>query len=192
LAALMIGRSATSVRRAAALAAALLAVATLLYYLLVLLVSRRWSGGYLDDGGSADNQGLRSVAIFATVWLIGSLVAGPALGLLGYLVRTGRASQAARAAGVACGLLSGEGWHALLVAPPWQMLTAADPSHASFFRNVVISEAVRVVLPLAVLSWLATVHRLWRAWLVLLAATIASATAGALLWHLLGVVATGI
>lgn len=44
-------------------AAALLVAATLVYYLLILLVSRRWSGGRLVDGSSADWYGLRSVAV---------------------------------------------------------------------------------------------------------------------------------
>jgi hypothetical protein len=186
LAAFLVGRRATGVRPAAVGAAVLLALATLLYYVLVLLVSRRWSGGYLEDGRSADLLGLRSVAIMMAVWLIGSLVAGPPLGLLGHVVRVGGVSRAALAAGVSCGLLSGEGWHALLVAPPWRLLAASDPYQAEFLRGVVISELIRIVLPLAVLAWLATARRLWRAWPTLLAATVTSCALGTLLWYALG------
>lgn len=48
-------------------ATALLVLATLLYYLLVLVVSRRRSGASLEDGTSANLQGLRSVAIDGAV-----------------------------------------------------------------------------------------------------------------------------
>lgn len=163
----------------------LLTLATLLYYLLVLLVSRRWSGATLEDGSSADLHGLRSIAIMTTVWLAGSFVAGAALGLLGHVVRFGRESRAAVAAGLTCGLLSGEGWQAVADAPPWQLLRIADPYQAEFFRGVVVSELVKIVLPLAVLVWLATVHGLWRVWPTLLVAAISSGVLSMLLWHLL-------
>jgi len=189
LAAFLAGRCAGSARRAAAGATALLALATVLYYLLVLSVSRRWSGGYLEDGTPADHQGLRSVAIMTAVWLLGSLVAGPLLGLFGYLVRAGGSPWAAPSAGVACGLLSGEGWHTLMVTAPWQVLTAVDPRHAEFLRGVVISAIVRIALPLAVLAWLATAHRLWRAWPALLAACVPSIALSTLAWRLLDAVA---
>lgn len=184
LAAFLAGRSAVGARQAVVGATALLTMATVLYYLLVLLVSRRWSGATLEDGSSADLHGLRSVAVMTALWLAGSLVAGPTLGLLGHVVRVGRASHAAVAAGLACGLLSGEGWHAMTEAPPWQLLRIADPYHAEFYRGVVISETVQVALPLAVLAWLATAHRLWRVWPALLVATISSGALGALLWQL--------
>lgn len=192
LAAFLVGHSAAGARRAAARAAGLLALATLVYYLLVLVVSRRWSGGYLEDGRSADLQGLRSVAIMTAVWLVGSLVAGPTLGLLGYSVRVGGAPRAALAAGVTGGLLSGEGWHALVVAPPWRMLVVSDPYQADFFRGVVISNLVKIVLPFAVLAWLVTAHRLWRAWPALLMATVSSSALSALLWYMFGITATSI
>jgi hypothetical protein len=38
-------------------ATVLLVSATLVYYLLILVVSRRWSGGMLQDGSSADRYG---------------------------------------------------------------------------------------------------------------------------------------
>lgn len=180
LTAFLAGYSAAGARRAVACATGLLALATLVYYLLVLLVSRRWSGGYLEDGTSADLQGLGSIAIMTAVWLIGSLVAGPMLGLLGWLVRVGGVPRAALAAGVTAGLLSGEGWHAIVVARPWHLLATADPYQAEFLRGVATSSLVRIVLPFAVLAWLATAHRLWRAWPTLLVATITSGALSAL------------
>ncbi|WP_262287541.1 DUF6518 family protein, partial [Micromonospora sp. MA102] len=119
-----------------------------------------------------------------TVWLAGSLLAGPLLGLLGHAVRANTTRRAAVAAGIACGLLSAEGWHAIVQAPPWRLLALDDP----FFYGVAFGEIVRVVLPLAVLAWLIAAHRLGRAWPTLLAATAAAATAGTLLWYALGLV----
>lgn len=54
LAALPAGRAAAARRRAVTGATVLLAAATFVYYLLILVVSRRWSGGALQDGSSAD------------------------------------------------------------------------------------------------------------------------------------------
>lgn len=184
--------SAAGARRAAAGATGLLVLATLLYYLLVLVISRRWSGATLEDGTSADLHGLRSVAVMTAVWLIGSLVAGPMLGPLGHAVRVGEVSRAALAAGVTCGLLSGEGWHAMAAAPLWQLLPVPDPDRADFIRGLVVSELVKIVLPLAVLAWLATAHRLWRAWPTLLTAAVSSSALSALLWYVLTAVAISI
>ncbi|MEV2240417.1 DUF6518 family protein [Micromonospora sp. NPDC049891] len=189
LAAFLIGRWAATGRRAVAGATALLVTATLLYYLLVLTVSRRWSGGTLEDGSSADLLGLRSVAVMTALWLIGSIVAGPVLGKLGHVVRTGEASTSALALGAVCGLLSGEGWYAVMLAPPWQVLTVADPGHADFVRGVVIGQLITIALPIVVLAWLATVHRLWRNVPVLLATAVSSGALSAALWYLLQIAA---
>jgi hypothetical protein len=182
LAAFLVGRAAASQRMAAMGGGALLVSATLLYYLLVVLVSRRWSGGVLDDGRSADLHGLRSVAIMTGVWLVGSIVAGPLLALLGHAVRTGPAARSALAAGVACGLLSGEGWYTVWRAPLWR-LDYHDPYSAEFAWGLALSEVARLVLPLAVLLWLTVVHRLGQAWATLVAATITAAATSALLWY---------
>ncbi len=192
LAAFLAGRSAAGARRAAAGAAGLLVLATLLYYVLVLVVSRRWSGAILEDGTSADLHGLRSIAVMTAVWLVGSLVAGPMLGLLGHVVRVGEVPCAALAAGVACGLLSGESWHAVVAAPLWQSLPVPDPDQADFVRGVVVSELVKIVLPLAVLAWLAPAHRLWNAWPTLLTAAVSSGALSALLWYMLTAAANSI
>ncbi|WP_208021050.1 hypothetical protein, partial [Verrucosispora sioxanthis] len=185
LAAFLVGRSAATAKRAVGSATALLVLATLLYYLLVLVVSRRWSGGTLEDGTSADLLGLRSVAMMTALWLTGSLVGGPVLGLLGHIVRVGNVSTSALAAGSVCGLLSGEGWQAVMLAPPWQLLTVSDPYQAEFFRGVVVGELVKIVLPIVVLAWLGTAHRLWRVWPTLLTAAIASGALSAALWYVL-------
>jgi hypothetical protein len=100
---LLTGRTATCRRSAVTGATVLLVSATLVYYLLILVVSRRWSGGTLQDGSSADRYGLRSLAVITTAWLLVSVVAGPVLGLLGQMTKTMPVPGAALAAGVAPG-----------------------------------------------------------------------------------------
>lgn len=167
--------------RAATGAAALLAVATLLYYLLILVVSRRWSGGVLEDGTSGDAAGLRSVGLAAGAWLLGSLAAGPLLGMLGSVARAGSPGAAAAALGVACGLLSGEGWHAVLTGPPWTLVT--DPVYGDFAMGAVASGLVRTTLPLVMLAWFTAARRLWQAWLPLGSTYVAAGATGILLWY---------
>lgn len=186
LAAFLVGRSARSRRQAAIGGAALLTTATLLYYLLVLLVSRRWSGGEIVDpvtgvSTSADAYGLRSIAITTVLWLVGSVIAGPLLALTGLTVRSDSAARASFASGVACGLLSAEGWHTLWRTPLWR-LDFSDPYRGEFAVGVAAAEVVRIVLPLVVLMWLAIAHRLGRAWPTLIAATVTSASVGMLVW----------
>jgi hypothetical protein len=184
LAALLAGRAATDRRGAVAGATALLVSATLVYYLLILLVSRRWSGGYLVDGSSADWYGLRSLAVMTTAWLLVSMVAGPSLGLLGQMTRTAPVPSAALAAGAACGLLSGQGWQEIATTPTGRLWAIGDPD-ADFVRGIGTAELVGVILPLAVLAWLATRRRLWHSWPILFIAMVVIATLSALFWHLL-------
>ncbi|MEU4242385.1 hypothetical protein [Actinoplanes sp. NPDC026619] len=181
LAAMLTGWTAAGRRSAMTGATLLLVSATLVYYLLILVVSRRWSGGSLQDGSSADWYGLRSLAVMTTAWLLISVIAGPVFGLLGRLTRTMPVPAAALAAGVACGLLSGEGWQEITATPPWPVEAAGG----GFLRGVGAAQLAEVLLPFAVLAWLAAVRRLWRAWPILLGAMILTATLGALFWHLL-------
>ena len=185
LAALLTGRTATGRRSAVTDATVLLVAATLVYYLLILVVSRRWSGGTLQDGSSGDGHGLRSLTVMTTAWLLTSMVAGPVFGLLGQMTRTMPVPGAALAAGIACGLLSSQGWQEITAVPPGQLITAAGGPDTGFFRAAGAAELAEVLLPFAVLAWLATDRRLWRAWPILLIAMISTATLGALFWHLL-------
>lgn len=187
-AALLAGSTAPDRRSAVTGATALLASAILVYYFLILVISRRWSGGSLVDGSSADWYGLRSLGVMTTAWLLVSMVAGPSLGLLGQLARTARLPHAALAAGAACGLLSGEGWLRIAAAPPWR-LWAVDGPEAAFARGLLATEVVEVLVPLAMLAWLASVRRLWHAWPLVLLAMAVTATLSAGLWHLLRVAA---
>lgn len=182
-AALLAGRAAPDRRSAMTGATVLLVSATLVYYLLILAVSRRWSGGTLVDGSSADWYGLRSLAVMTTAWLLVSVVAGPSLGLLGHMTRTARLPSAALAAGAGCGLLSGQGWQEI-PPPPW-LLWEIDGPDAGIVRGFVAAELVEVIVPLAVLAWLAGARRLWRAWHLMLLALVVTATLSALLWDLL-------
>ena len=185
LAALLTGRVAPGRRSAVTGATVVLVAATLVYYLLILVVSRRWSGGTLQDGSSADRYGLRSLAVMTAVWLLVSVVAGPVFGLLGQMTRTMPMPGAALAAGVACGLLSSQGWQEITAAPPGQLIAAAGGPDAGFLRGTGAAELVEILLPLAVLAWLATARRLWRAWPILLIAMISTATLGVVFWRLL-------
>jgi hypothetical protein len=183
-AALLAGRTAQDRRSAVTDATVLLASATVVYYLLILVISRRWSGGVLVDGSSADGYGLRSVAVMTTAWLLVSMVAGPSLGLVGQLTRAARLPSAALAAGAACGLLSGQGWQEITAAPPWGP-GATDGPAAAFVHGIGAAHLIEVIVPLVVLAWLATAQRLWRAWPVMLIVTAVTATLSALVWHLL-------
>ncbi|MEU8238119.1 hypothetical protein AB0C07_07740 [Actinoplanes missouriensis] len=178
-AAVLAGRAAPDRRSAMTGATVLLASATLVYYLLILVVSRRWSGGSPEGW-----YGLRSVAIMTAAWLSVSVVAGPSLGLLGHLTRTARLPLAALPAGAACGALSGQGWLKATAAPPWLIFTYDGPD-APMVRAFQAAKLIEVLLPLALLAWLATAHCLWRAWPLLLTATSLTAAASALAWHLL-------
>ncbi|GIF09301.1 hypothetical protein [Actinoplanes siamensis] len=184
LAAFLAGWTGTGRRGAMVGATALLMAATLVYYMLILLVSRRWSGGYLADGSSADWYGLRSVAVMTTAWLLVSMVAGPVLGLLGQMTRTTRVPNAALAAGAACGLLSGQGWQQVATAPPWRLWLMGNPD-GDYVRGILVVELMGVVLPFAVLAWSATRRRLWHAWPALFIAMAGTATLSALFWYVL-------
>jgi hypothetical protein len=131
-AALLAGHSAPDRRSAVTGATVLLVSATLVYYFLILVVSRRWSGGYLVDGSSADRYGLHSLAVMAMAWLLVSMVAGPSLALLGQMTRGARLQSSALAAGAAYGLLSGQGWQEIGTAPPWALLVAAVDGEVEF------------------------------------------------------------
>lgn len=184
-AALLAGRTASDRRGAAVGATVLLVSATVVYYLLILVVSRRWSGGSLADGSSADRYGLRSLAVMTVAWLLVSAVAGPSLGLLGWTTRTAPVPSAALAAGAGCGLLSGQGWQEIVIPTgPWRLGDIVSPD-AVFHRGVSAAELVEVVLPLAALAWLATRRRLWPAWPIVFVAMFVTATLSALSWHLL-------
>jgi hypothetical protein len=177
LAALLAGRSAPDRRGAVTGATALMVAATLVYYLLILVVSRRWSGGSLMDG-------LRSVAVMTAAWLLVSVVAGPSLGLLGQMTRTAPVPGAALATGVACGLLSGQGWQEILMTPPGLPWAIRAPD-AVFAHGIGTPQLIEIIVPLAVLAWLATRRRLWQAWPILFIAMVVTATLSALFWRLL-------
>ncbi|MGW4945041.1 hypothetical protein ACWEOZ_26015 [Actinoplanes sp. NPDC004185] len=183
-AALLAGRSATSRRGAVTSATVLLVSATLVYYLLIVVVSRRWSGGWLADGSSADGYALRSLAITTAAWLLISVLAGAVLGLLGQLTRTAPVPRAALATGAAYGLLSGQGWQEVTTTPSWLPWTAGGPD-AAFSFGIGPAEMIQVIVPLVVLVWLATVQRLWHAWPILFITMIVTGTLSALCWHLL-------
>jgi hypothetical protein len=182
LAASLAGRAFPDRRGAATGATALLVSATLVYYLLILVVSRRWSGGSPVDG-------LRSLAVMTAAWLLVSVVAGPSLGLLGRTTRAAPTAGAALAAGVACGLLSGQGRQEIVLTPPGLPWAIRGPE-VVVDHGIGTAPLIEIVVPLAVLVWMATGRRLWPAWPVLVTSTVATAALSALSWWFLLTAAT--
>jgi hypothetical protein len=77
---------------------------TVSYYALILQAGRWWSGPWLVSLGRA-----------LAFWIAGSVAAGLLLGWLGNRIKNGSASASASAAGVAFGLLAGQGTYAVFL-----------------------------------------------------------------------------
>lgn len=179
------GRAGAAVGRATGL----LVTATVVYYALILVGTRRWMAG------GVVTEGLLDVGLMTALWVAGSIVGGAVLGVLGWLVRRagepGREQPglmarngpviAAGALGLACGLLAGQGLARAAVGP--------QGLRGELFAAVGVGELLMIGLPLGVLVRLATAHRLWRAWPVLLGAAAGAAGAGAVGWVLVEQVA---
>ncbi|GAA1818057.1 hypothetical protein GCM10009682_43540 [Luedemannella flava] len=119
LAALVIGFLAPGRRLAIIAGVGGLIGATVVYYALIVFVSRRWQGGWLEDGTPADVMGLWSIARALGFWLVVSVVAGAVFGVLGDAVARASDRVGAAAAGVAWGLAAASGIHDLLVLARW-------------------------------------------------------------------------
>jgi hypothetical protein len=180
-AALVAGYLVRRARRAPMAATALLLVATTVYYGLILVVSRRWSGGTLEDGSSADAHGLLSVARAAGFWLLLSVGAGLVLGSLGYFVRSGTRHRSSAAAGLAFGMLAAEGLYQLSRDYYW-------PIPDDFVRVIVASNAVTVVLSLVVTVVLLVCRATRGSWWTYLGSAVVAGGLGAVLWSLVDMV----
>jgi hypothetical protein len=180
-AALVAGYLVRRARRAPVVATALLLVATTVYYGLILTVSRRWSGGTLEDGSSADAYGLLSVARAAGFWLLLSVGAGLVLGSLGHVVRNGPRHRSAAATGLAFGMLAAEGLYQLSRHYYW-------PIPDDFVRAVVVSNAITVVLSLVVTVVLLACRSGRGAWWTYLGSAVLAGGLGAVLWSLIDMV----
>lgn len=174
-AALVTGYLVRRARRAPFVATGLLLVATAMYYQLILVVSRRWSGGYTEDGSPHDLYGLLGLARAAGFWLLLAVGAGLVLGLLGHIVRNGSPRLSAAAAGLAYGLLAAEGLYGLATAA-WTMID--DP----FVQAYVVSYAVQVPLALAVVTVLTARRRAPVAWAIYTASAVCAAGLGIAAW----------
>ncbi|GAA2382531.1 hypothetical protein Cme02nite_53770 [Catellatospora methionotrophica] len=177
-AALVTGHLVRQARRAPLVATVVLLVATAMYYLLILFVSRRWSGGQLEDGSSADTYALFSLARAAGFWALLAIGAGLVLGLLGHAVRNGSPRTSAAAAGAAFGLLAGEGLYGLFTMA-WTMI--GD----SFVQAYVISYAAQVCLAMAVVTVLTARRDAPVSWPVYTASALSAAALGATFWSVL-------
>ncbi|MEU8007704.1 hypothetical protein AB0B66_41645 [Catellatospora sp. NPDC049111] len=174
-AALVTGYLVRRARRAPVVATGLLLVATAVYYLLILVVSRRWSGGYTEDGSSYDLYGLISLVRAAGFWLGLAVGAGLVFGLLGHVVRNASPGLSAAAAGLSYGLLAAEGMYGLATAS-WSMIDGP------FVQAYVVSYAIQVPLALAVVTVLAARRSTPFAWAVYPASAVCSAGLGIALW----------
>ncbi|GAB4057272.1 DUF6518 family protein [Catellatospora paridis] len=180
-AALVAGYLVRRARRAPVVATVLLLVATTVYYGLILVVSRRWSGGTLDDGSSADALGLQSIARAAGFWSLLSVGAGLMFGSLGHLVRNGPRQRSSAAAGLAFGMLAAEGLYQLSHDYYW-------PVTDDFVRAIVVSNAVTVVLSLVVTVVLLASRRGRGSWWAYLGSAVVAGGSGAVLWSLVDAV----
>lgn len=180
-AALVAGYLVRSARRAPRASTVLLLVATLVYYGLILVVSRRWSGGFLEDGSSADLHGLMSVARATGFWLLVSVGAGLMLGRLGHVVRNGPRQRSSIAAGVAFGMLAAEGLHELSHDYLW-------PIPDDFVRVIVVSYAATVLLSLVVTVVLLACRAASGSWRTYLGSAVLTSGLGAVLWSLIDMI----
>lgn len=180
-AALTAGYLVRRTRRAPVVATALLLIATTVYYGLILVVSRRWSGGTLDDGSSADAHGLLSVARAAGFWLLASVGAGLVLGGLGHFVRNGPRHRSSAAAGLAFGMLAAEGLYELSHHYYW-------PIPNDFVQAIVVSNAVTVVPSLVVTGLLLACRGARGSWWAYLGSAVVAGGLGATLWSLIDIV----
>ncbi|WP_203697266.1 hypothetical protein [Catellatospora coxensis] len=162
-------------RRAPVVATGLLLVATAVYYLLILVVSRRWSGGYTEDGSPHDLYGLIGLVRAAGFWLVLAAGAGLVFGLLGHVVRNASPGRSAAAAGLSYGLLAAEGLHGLATAAWWMI---DDP----FVQAYVVSYAVQVPLALAVVTVAMAGRSGPVSWAVYTASAVCAAGLGIALW----------
>ena len=174
-AALLAGYAAARRAVAPVSATAVLLVATVVYYGLILAHGRRWRFGMLDDGSSAAMMGLASIGRNTAFWLAASVAAGITLGYLGSVVRHGTRTRASLAAGVALGLLAGQGLEFLLVFRAWDALDG-------FFLARVLSAGVSVLLAIAGVAVLLAHRPAVKSWPVFAATSTAACLAGVLLW----------
>ncbi|MFC3742612.1 hypothetical protein [Paractinoplanes deccanensis] len=93
--ALLVGFRQSTWRTAVVESTAALLVATVVYYAMILGISRRWRGGTLQDGSSADLSSLLSVGRAVAFWAVASVCAGLLLGAIGWRVSVGSDRQAA-------------------------------------------------------------------------------------------------
>ncbi len=71
-----------------------------------------------------------------------------------------------------------------MMTPPGILWAIRRPD-AVFAHGIGTAQLIEIIVPLAVLVWMATRRRLWQAWPVLLIAMAATATLSALSWQLL-------
>ncbi|MGI5242547.1 hypothetical protein [Dactylosporangium sp. CA-139066] len=117
-------------------------------------------------------NGLGPVVTAAAYWTVLSIIGGAALGGLAHLVRTARATRAAAAGGVVCGLLSGAGIDIVLT-----LLAVGDHG-----RERLAAGLLQAVLGVGVATWAYARRPGARAWARYAVAAGVACVAGALAW----------
>ena len=184
-AALMAGYLAAQRASAPVNATALLVTATIVYYGLILAHGRRWRFGTLEDGSSSALFNLASIGRATAFWLAASVVAGVTLGGLGALVRRASRIPSSLAAGLALGLLAGQGLELLMIFRAWHALDG-------FFLGRVLSATVSVLLAVIGSTVLLAYRRGSKSWPIFGATSVLASLVGALLWHQVGSITTAI
>jgi hypothetical protein len=172
-------------RRSSAMAASttFLLGATVIYYLLILVFSQRWRGGYLDDGSSTYAAGLLSIGRAAGFWMIASSLAGPAIGILGWRLKTGGNRESAILAGITFGLLSAQGLHIIFFFRAWTLLD-------TFGTGLLLSALLTVTISALTTLYIVTSRKLASQIGIVLTSAGLSALLGLSLWRLVEIART--
>ncbi len=179
LAALAAGRCARSPRAGALTAAATLVLATISYYVLTLAVSRRWDLGVSLDGSSNADSGLRSAFEVAALWLLASVGAGVALGVLGYAIGRAPRLLGAIAGGAALGLLAGQGAYQLFDS------VRAAVSYGFVDQTRIAQGAAELMLPVLLVIGLYALQRSGKSWLAFSVTGICALGGSTVIWSVI-------
>jgi Family of unknown function (DUF6518) len=182
MAALFIGFFARRTQSAALAGVSTLVLATVTYHFLTVVTSPRWDlhPADIEGGETGVSDVLASVTPALVLWLAVSLCGGAVMGLLGHTITRGKAHQASIAAGVAFGLLAGEGTYTLF----HTVFIWVGPID-SFIWNKVLSATMQLLLAALATVLALSSRRPTRSWSTFLIAATASAAASTVLWHLI-------
>ncbi len=157
-----------------------LVTATFAYYCLSLVTSPRWdlAPEDVENGQTGAPAVLASIAPALVLWLAFALCGGVVMGLLAHVIAHGSARQASLAAGVAFGLLAGEGAYTLL----HMVLVWAAPIDA-FAWGRILAGSEQLLLAASATTLIVVCRKKGRSWPEFFIAATVSATVGVFFWH---------